>query len=539
MKTFIFGHKNPDTDSICAAISYTYLKNRLGENCEARRLGDIQRETEFILNYFKVEAPEFLDNVKIQVKDLHYTRVDTIEPRHSILHAYHEMERQSLKTMAIVDNRQMLQGLVTMKDIAMDMIHGDFYNIDTTVENILEGLQAEQLTLRGQNLEIKGKVAVVAYYLTSLEGVLKNDSIVIVGDRYDVIEMAIEKGVRLIVVSGGFEIPERLANMAEEYKVPVIVSPHDSYIVSKLVQQCNFISTVMENKSILKFDEPDYLDEVKDDIIRSNYRNFPVLSEEGKFLGFVGRKHLLNPGRKRVILVDHNEFAQSAKGIDEAEILEILDHHKIGGLHTKMPIRFINVPLGSSCTIIYEQYKQHGIEPPKEMAGLMLSGILSDTLFFKSPTCTRKDQEIAKELNQIVGLDLEKYFMEMFKAGTTLDGFNEEEILYRDFKDFKFKDFKVGISQIFTLDIDDVSERQEKLLSYIQKEKKDKEYDAILLAVTDIVREGSYFFYASDLDGLLGGSFAIADMQGAFAPLIVSRKKQIVPMIMSYVENNF
>lgn len=538
MKTLVFGHRNPDTDSICAAISYTYLKNKMGENCEAFRLGDTQRETDFVLNYFGIPSPKLLDNVKIQVKDLKYTKIDAIRPSHSILYAYHEMQRQQLKTMAIVED-DILRGVVTMKDIAMDMIHGDFYSIDTTLENILGGLEATLITETEKQLLIKGRVEVVAYYLTSLENILSNESIVIVGDRYDVIEMAIEKGVRLIVVSGGFEIPRRLVESAQNHQIPMIVSPHDSYIVSKLIQQCNFISTVIGAQSLVKFEETDYLEEVRDDIIRSNYRNFPVLSEEGHFLGFVGRKHLLNPGQKRVILVDHNEFAQSAKGIEEAEILEILDHHKIGGLNTKMPIRFINMPVGSSCTIIYEQYKHHQIIPTREMAGLMLSGILSDTLFFKSPTCTKRDQEVAVELNNMLELDLEEYFMQMFKAGTALEGFTEEEILHRDFKDFKFATHKVGISQIFTLNIEDVLRRQNQLLEYMHFEKEAKGYRAIVLVVTDIVKEGSYFLWASDLSGLVSGSFDIEEKQGAFAPLIVSRKKQIVPMMMSFAEANF
>lgn len=534
MQTLIFGHKNPDTDSICASLAYDYLKRQLGENTKAVKLGDLQMETKFVLDFFSVGEPDFLDNVKIQVKDLKYTKINTIKPNDSILHAYHEMERQSLKTMAIVDEKDVFCGLVTMKDIAMDMIHGDFYNIDTTINNILNAIDAK-LVFDIDNVMINGRVVVVAYYVTSLEGEIDESSIVIVGDRYDVIEMAIKKNVKLIIVSGGFDIPVHLINLANEKKIPILVSNKDTYIISKLIQQCNFISTIMKNKSLIKFEEDDYLEEVKDDIIRSNHRNFPIVSEKGKFLGFVGRKHLLNPGRKKVILVDHNEFGQSAKGIEEADILEILDHHKIGGLNTKMPIRFINAPLGSSCTIIYEQYKQNNIAIPKNIAGLLLSGILSDTLLFKSPTCTKKDQDVANELNEILKLNLEDYFMQMFKAGTKIDGLTEEEILHRDFKDFKFKDYKVGISQIFTLNIEDVLKREEDLLLYMKKEKENKNYNAIIFVVTDIVREGSYFFFESDIEGIINGSFEVEEKQGTFVPWVVSRKKQIVPMIMSYI----
>lgn len=537
MKTYIFGHKNPDTDSICAAVSYAYLKNQLGEDCEPKRLGDIQKETEFVLNYFGVCPPELLDNVKIQVRDLKYTKMTPIQKEHSILHAYREMQDHRLKTMAIVDEQEHLLGLVTMQDIAMDMIQGDFYNIDTSIANIVEGLKARMLHVPDPQMRVCGKVAVVAYYLASGETVLTKDRIIIVGDRYDVIESAIMHQVKLIIVSGNFDLPQKYIKLAEEKKVPIIVAPQDTYIVSKTIQFCNFISTVMEDEVLIKFNEVDYLDDIKDDIIKSSYRNFPVISQEGKFLGFVGRKHLLSLGRKKVILVDHNEFAQSADGIEEAEILEVIDHHKIGGLSTNLPIRFINMPVGSSCTIIYQQYQIHGIVPTREMAGLMISGILSDTLYFKSPTTTAKDREVVQELNRIVQIDLQKYFMEMSRIGTSIEGYSEEEILYRDCKEFSLKQYRIAVSQIFTLDIEEVLKRKEALLSYMEKERKRKGYEEMIFVVTDIIREGSYFFYAGELNGLIEGSFEVENRQGVFVPYTVSRKKQILPMLMSYAEN--
>ncbi len=539
MKTLIFGHKNPDTDSICAAIAYTHLKNEIGQPSIAARLGELQQETRYVLETFRVEEPMPIGNVKIQVRDLAYQRVEPISREDSILRAYREMERQELKTMAIVDKQHKLVGLVTMKDIAIDLLHGDFYGINTSLQNILEGLGATVITVPSDEMKICGRVAVVAYFVGSLDGVLTKDRIVIVGDRYDVIEAAIRNRVKLIIISGGFELPKRLVELAKDNEVAMISTGKDSYIVSRIIQQCNYITTVMEDEKLITFEETDYLEEVRDDIIRTNYRNFPVLASTGEFLGFVGRKHLLNPGRKRVILVDHNEFTQSADGIEEAEILEILDHHKIGGLNTKLPIRFINVPVGSSCTIIYEQYVMNRIVPSKAIAGLMISGILSDTLHFKSPTCTPRDREVVAELNKIAGLDLDDYFMKMFKAGTSIEGYSEEELIGRDCKEFKLKDHTIGIAQIFTSDIEEIKRRGERLTAVLQKERLARGYKAMILAVTDIVNEGSYFFYATDIHGLIADSFQIADGQGSFAAFVVSRKKQIVPQLMSYLENNF
>lgn len=536
VKTLIFGHKNPDTDSVCSAIAYTHLKNELGEPSTACVLGKIQKEAQFVLDSFNIEYPHELSDVKIQVKDLKYTEVSPIKKTDSILHAFSQMDDNQLRTLPITDENGSLEGIVTMKDIAMEMIQGDFYHIETSVENIIRSFEASILNMPENKTGIKGRLSVIAYYYKTVLGELSSEDIIIVGDRYDIIEMAIKSRVELIIISGNFPVPEKYIQYARENNVAMISIDKDTYSVSKLFQQSNFISKIMKKDSIIKFNLENQLEDIKDDILSTNYRNYPVVDMAGQFMGFIGRKHLINPGRKKVIMVDHNEFAQSAEGIEEAEITEIIDHHKIGGISTSLPINFVNIPVGSTCTIVYELYISSGVDIPLKMASLMLSGIISDTLFFKSPTCTQRDITAVKQLNKIAGIDLDDYSMRMFKAGTSLEGYSSEQIFFRDFKEFIISGKKTGISQIFTLDIDEVRSKQQQLTDYMQDLRLQKDYDLLILAITDIVNEGSYFFYSSQNENIIANTFSIESAQGAFAENIVSRKKQIVPMLTKTLE---
>ncbi|WP_129597982.1 putative manganese-dependent inorganic diphosphatase [Anaerophilus nitritogenes] len=536
MKTLIFGHQNPDTDSVCSSIAYSYFKNQMGESTVPQVLGKIQKESIYVLDKFEISHPNYLENVKIQVRDLKYTKVSPIKKDHSILHAYHHMESNQIKTIPVVDEHGFLEGLLTMKDIAMEMINGDFYHIKTSLSNIMNDLGGIPLYIPDKHNLVEGSVSVMAYYYKSIEGLLGPNDIIIVGDRYDIIEMAIINKVQLLIITGESEIPHKYIELAKKHLVPIIKIPKDTYTVSKLFQQCNFVSKIMKTSSLMKFSLDDYIDDIKDDIITTNFRNYPILDSNRKFIGFIGRKHLLNPGKKQVILVDHNEFSQSAEGIEEAQILEIIDHHKIGGVSTNLPINFINMPIGSTCTIIYELYKSNHIPIPYSMAGLMLSGIISDTLYFKSPTCTQRDIQAVKDLNKITQLDLDQYAMAMFKAGTALEGYSEEEIFFRDFKDFSIHNMKIGISQIFTLDIEEVTKKQSILIEFMNQLRDQQQYDILILTVTDIIHEGSYFFYSLSNENLVSYAFHIDHKQGAFAKNIVSRKKQIIPMLTAAIE---
>ncbi len=527
----IFGHKTPDTDSVCAAIALSHLKNETNELSKPYVLGSINKETEFVLKYFNVQVPEKLNNVKIQIKDLAYDRVEPFNKNNSVHFAYFNMNENKLRTLPIIDEQGCLAGIITMKDIAMSLINTDQRYLNTSYDNIIETLLGKCVLKFDE--EIDGEIIVASFEEKTLRksDVLNKNSIVIVGDRYDVINYAIEIGVNLIIVTGDFSISEDLIQLARNNKVNIISTAYQTYYTAKNIVLSKYVKDIMKDKDIMMFSEEDYLNDCKEDIEGSKHSKFPIISNDKKYLGLLSRNHLINPQRKKVILVDHNEMNQSAEGLDEAEILEIIDHHKIGDIKTSIPIVFRNIPVGSSNTIIYNMYKERNISIKKEVAGLMLSGIISDTLLFKSPTTTQADKNAVDELLKIVDIDLLQYAMDMFKAGTSLEGYSLEEILFQDFKKFNLVYKNVGISQVFTLDINQIMDRKEEFVKLIDHMTEDKDYFMIIMAVTDIVNEGSYMFYTSNKERLVKSIFDDA-YQGIYVDKCVSRKKQIVPKVI-------
>lgn len=530
----IFGHKTPDTDSVCSAIALSELKNKLNEASKPYILGNVNKETEFVLKYFNVEVPKVLDNVKIQIKDLDYDRVKPFNKYQSVHFAYFNMNENKLRTLPIVDDDGFLSGIITMKDIAMSLINTDQQHLRTSYDNIIETLIGKSL-LKFDEI-IDGDIIVASFEEKTLRKstIINNNSIVIVGDRYDVLKYTIEIGVKLIIVTGDMEVSSDLIKLAEEKKVNIISTPYQTYYTAKNISLSKYVKDIMKDKDIMMFLDDDYLNDCKEDIEQSKHSKFPIISSDKKYLGLLSRNHLINPQRKKVILVDHNEMNQSAEGLDEAEILEVIDHHKIGDIKTSIPIVFRNIPVGSSNTIIYQLYRENNVEIKKDIAGLMLSGIISDTLLLKSPTTTEKDRMAVEELSKIVDLDLHKYAMEMFKAGTSLEGYTIEEILFQDFKKFNLVYKNIGISQVFTLDINQVMNKKDDFIKLIDDITIDKDYFLIIMAVTDIVNEGSYIFYTSSKERLVKGIFEEENVfQGIYVDKCVSRKKQIVPRIIN------
>ncbi len=532
MATLVFGHKNPDTDSVTASIAFSYLKNKLGYDTTPCVLGNINRESRFVLDYFNVSVPLEIKNVKTQVKDLNYDIVPSIKPDLSILSAYNLMEKLNVKTLPVVNDKNRLLGIITMKDIAMALITGDFYKLHTSITNIVNDLQGQLLVGEVGDTTLDGRISVIAYYHKTIQGSIGQDDIIIVGDRYDIIEYALCTQVKSIILTNVEKLPQKYLDLAQEKKIPIISVGLDTYTTAKLISQCNYVSSIMKQKGLLKFNENQYLDEIKEEMISTQYRNYPVVNDDNELLGFINKKHILSPGKKKVFLVDHNEYAQSADGLAEAEILEIVDHHKIGDIATTVPIAFRNMPVGSTCTIIYEMYQEYQIDVTKEMAGLLLSGIISDTLLFKSPTTTEKDRVAVEKLNSMVGLDLERYAMDMFKVGTSLEGISVEEIFYKDFKEFNLEEHKMGISQVFTLDIEDVFNRESQFINFVTETHRNKEYFLTLLVITDILKEGSYLLFNAENNSVISTAFQISSQQGVFVPGLVSRKKQVVPKIL-------
>ena len=530
----IFGHKMPDTDSVCSAIALSELKNKLNEPSKAYILGNINKETAFVLKYFNVDVPEILGNVKIQIKDLAFERVEPFTKHQSVHFAYFHMNEYKLRTLPIVDEENNLCGILTMKDIAMSLINTDQQYLCTSYDNIIETLLGKSI-LKFDEI-IKGNVIVAAFEEKTLRksNIINEDSIVIVGDRYDIIKYAIETRVSMIIVTGDLEISNDLIEMAVENKVNIISTAYHTYYTAKNISLSKYVDNIMKKNDIMLFSEEDYLNDCKEDIEQSRHSKFPIISKDKKYLGLLSRNHLINPKRKNVILVDHNEMNQSADGIEEAEILEVIDHHKIGDVKTSIPISFRNTPVGSTNTIIFQMYRENNAEITKEIAGLMLSGIISDTLLFKSPTTTERDKYAVNELLKIVDIDLYKYAMEMFKAGTSLEGKSMEEIIYQDFKKFNLVYKNVGISQVFTLDIKEIMNRKDEFVKLIDNITYDRDYYLFIIAVTDIVNEGSYIFYTSSREKLIKIIFEEENIyQGIYIDKCVSRKKQIVPKVIN------
>lgn len=534
-KILIFGHKNPDTDSVTSAIALSHLKNALGHITEPCILGELPKESQFVLDYFGIQSPRLIENVKIQLKDLDYDRILPLEPSNSILKAYNHMNAHKIRTLPIVDPDRYLIGIVTMKDIAMNAINGDYHAINTTFYNIKNDLHAEILNYA--HSDVNGHIVITAFHDSTIikQQRIEPDSIVITGDRFDIIEHAIFIGAQLIIVTGDLEIPEKLVEKAKVKGVNIIRTSYDTYSTSKLINQTNFISTIMKTDRIMKFKENEYLENCKEIIQSSRHSKFPITDENGRYLGVIGRTHFLNPSKKNVILVDHNEYAQSALGLSEANVLEIIDHHKIGDINTALPISFRNMPVGSTNTIIFQMFKESGIEIPKDIAGLMLSGIVSDTLFMKSPTTTYFDEHAIEALTQIAAVDLHNYALEMFKCGTSLEGRSEAEVFFNDFKEFVVEGYKLGVSQVFTLNFEEVVSHKEAYLNLIRGVHHDRDHYLTLMLVTDIIKEGSYTLFECKHDRLLSTAFNKVVEQGTFIDTVVSRKKQIIPMLINAI----
>lgn len=529
----IFGHKNPDTDSICSAIALAELRRLQGEDAKAYRLGPLNKESAFVLEHLGVEEPPLLEDVKTQIKDVPYAKAKAVTADESIGEVFNRMHKESQRSLALVDEQGYLAGLVTMNDIAMNMIHGDIYRLDTSLRNLKSTLKGEELTPCAERYD--GNIAVAAYYPANekLLSILTPDRILIVGDRYDVIEAAIENKVQLILLSGGHKIPNYICKKAEEKGTGILSCAPDTYTISKLLTQCNEIGSIALCDNLKIFREDDLLEVAVEVMGNTNFSTYPVVDKDGKYLGLIARRHVLQSSGKKVILVDHNESSQSASGIKQANILGVVDHHRIGDLLTNEPIYFRNEPVGSSCTIVEGLYREAGIEPDKKIKGLLLSGILSDTLNLLSPTTSARDRIAVERLEDTV-LNRDEYARNMFIFGSRIEA-NEtmEELLKQDFKRFDVSGKSLGISQLYTMDQDSILAREKEILETLKENTlKNDEIISSMLVITDIIAQGSYIYAYSQQKSFLARTFGDDFKQGQFFPGVLSRKKQIVPVIM-------
>ena len=538
-KVYIFGHRNPDTDSVTAAISLAYLKNKLGMPAEARVLSSTNLETKYALNYFKVDEPLFLNDVKIKVSDLDYTKNYSVTEEDSINDAYVRMLEAGISKIPVVDDDKHMLGIVTMKDIAHEQFSDNIDLVKTTYDNILETIDGEEV-LRFDD-DISGNLLVASYKSTTIKEnvVFDNSHILMVGDRHSIIEYAISCGVKLIIITGPNTIKKEHLDLARKNKVNIINTKYNTIITARRFNLANNISTLSYRKNILCINEHENVSDFMNIANKTRYSYYPVINEEEECIGILRLSDVNYDNRQKVILVDHNNYEQSAIGLDEAEILEIIDHHNIGSIGTNMPINFRNMPVGSTNTILYILYRENNIEIPSNIAGLMLSGILSDTLILNSPTTTELDKEAVLKLSEIAGVDYKEYGLYMLRAGASLKGKTHEEVLYTDYKNYPVGDKKIGLGQLSTTNPAEILDVIDEYVELVNEVAEANDYYLVCLFVTDIINKGSYVIYSKRAEDILRRVYKDGKLtQGTFLEGVVSRKKQILPGIMLEMENN-
>ena len=537
-KTFIFGHKKPDTDSVMSAIGLSYLKNQLGDYTEPRILGNVNKETKYALNYFGLKEPEYLNDVKLQIKDVNYHKKFLIKDTDSIYDGYQMMLKEGLTGIPVVKKKNEFLGLITIKDLSHMVVNVNFEELYTSYENIMHVLKGEEV-LRFDP-EVVGKIMVAAYRSTTFINTvpLTKDNILIVGDRHSVIEYAVESGVKLLILSGDAEIKEKHIEIARKNKVNIIRTPYDSYHITRLLPLTNYIKTMIRSYNPTKFEETEFIDTVLDINNKLKHTNYPVVNKKNQCLGLLRITDLNEKYPKNVILVDHNEKLQSVEGLDEANILEIFDHHNLGSITTNAPINFRNMAVGSTCTIVYTLYRERGVEIPKEIAGALLSGILSDTLILKSPTATPRDVEAVEALSYLAGVDYQTYGMDMLKAGTSLEGMSKEDVLYNDFKLYTVNEKTFAIGQFFTMNFEEMKKELDSYVATLDEVAEANNYNFVALYVTDIITNGSYVIFNTKGQEVVDVCYGSENIpEGYFVENCVSRKKHVVPLIMEVFEN--
>ena len=536
-KIYVFGHKKPDTDSISGTLALTYLKNKLGINAEARSLGDINNETKFVLDYFNVEEPKYINDVKLQIKNTNYVKDYYLNEKKSLYDGFNHMNKFNIGILPICNDENKFSGLVALKDIAKYQLSDNLNSLCTSYDNLLTTLDAKEILRFDEEFDINVLAASFksTTFIESVE-VDKNTGL-IVGDRHSIIEYAIKNNVKIIILTNSSWIKDEHLELARKNKVNIIKTEYDTFTTSRKIWLANYLYTQKMDVETVCFSEDEDIDEVVDKSKKFRYSNYPILDKKGNCLGLLRLSDINDANKKKVILVDHNEETQSVDGLDEAEIVEIIDHHKIGTLGTSMPINFRNMPVGSSNTIIYLMYKENNVEIPKEIAGLMLSGIISDTLLFRSPTTTELDKEVADTLATIAQVNLDEYGMNMLKAGSSLKGKTKEDVLFTDFKNFTIDGKKIGIGQITTFDISEIENVKDEYINLINKTATNNEYYIVALFVTDVINNGSYIYYNDNSKEIFELAFDIENLfEGYYIDNCVSRKKQIIPKIIDVLE---
>lgn len=545
----VTGHRNPDTDSICAAISYARLKSRIsGKEYIPCRAGHVNAETRFVLDYFGVPAPRHITNVRTQVRDVEFRKTPGVSKNMSLKNAWKIMNDGGVVTIPAVTDTGILEGLITIGDIAKSYMNVYDSSIisaaGTQYKNILETLEATLVAGDAERYCTEGKVLIAAANPEMMEYYISEHDVVILGNRAENQLCALEKGADCIIICEGASVSPTIKKLAEASGMLIMVTSYDAYTAARLINQSIPISYFMKTEGLITFEEDDYIEEIKDVMASKRHRDFPVLSKDGHYLGMISRRNLLGSHGKQVILVDHNEASQAVEGIENAEILEIIDHHRLGTIQTMGPVYFRNQPLGCTSTIIYQMYKEAGIEMDRETAGLLVSAIISDTLLFRSPTCTVVDEKAGRELAEIAGIELEKYAIAMFTAASNLKDKSDKEIFYQDFKRFNAGKINIGVGQITSMNAEELEALKPRMLHYALKNS-GAELDMVFFMLTNILEQDTLLLCAGQGSGKLAeNAFGIscegeaeADTYSLRLPGVVSRKKQLVPPLVIAEQN--
>lgn len=540
-KVWVVGHKNPDTDSICAAISYAYLKNQSGDKKTyvAKRAGAVNEETRYVLERFGVEEPPLVTYAGAQIKDINIRKTAGVSNQISLKRAWELMKKLEVVTLPVTNQFGKLEGVIVTKDIAtsyMDVLDNCVLSkARTQYKTIAETIDGEVYAGNEHAHFVRGKVVIATSNPEYMADYIEDDDLVILGDREEAQMQAIRSNASCIIIGGGLEVAEEVKKLAEKRDCVIITTPFDTFSVARLINQSMPIKQYMTRRDLVTFDIDDYVDDVKDVMSRVRHRDFPVLGSNGNYVGMISRRNLMNMQKKQVILVDHNEKSQAVDGIGEAEILEIIDHHRLGSLETVSPVYFRNQPLGCTSTIIYQMYQEQGVEIPKEIAGLLLSAIISDTLMFRSPTCTPLDKSVAKRLAEIADVDIEDHAKKMFRAGSDFKNKTTEEIFYQDFKIFHTEDCDFGVAQISAMSGEELEQIGEQLRPFLPQVLGGKRLNMVYVMLTDILEESSKIIFAGEDAGkILAHAFKKQeDADGILLDGIISRKKQMIPTLMN------
>ena len=537
-KIYIFGHKNPDTDAVCGAVALSNLYNKLGMNTEPRVLGAINEESAFVLNKFKVQHPAYLNDVKVQIRDVSFHKNYLINEDKPIMDAFNLMNKHGITGLPLVDDNKKFTGYVSLKEVAADMILNENLKIDTSFDNLLSTLEATDYIMFDNHITGYAHAATFddETFIKKID--LDEQSILIVGNRESIIEHAINRHVKLIIMVKGQKLPSNLKSLAKKNKVNVIMTNKSSFKIARVLCLSNPIKSIQRGQETTTFSANDYLTDFVDTTAKLKHTNYPILNNRGVCLGMLRTIDAHEIDKKKVILVDHNMIGQSVDGLNEAEILEIIDHHNIGDINTVNPINFRNMQVGSVCTIIYFLYMENNIKITKQMAGIMLSGLISDTLLLQSPTTTPKDKAVARELAKIAGLDLKAYGIEMLGSGVSIDNKTANDIVFKDYKTYKVGEHTMAVGQVFTTDYELFKPRQSELIEELNRQANNQDYKVCALFVTNFLTNNSYLLFSDESKKYLELAYGVEDMkQGHLLKGVVSRKKQMVPNIMEIIDH--